>query len=250
MLLRPTAVAGLLAVYEGRIAEAEALLAQRCATGRRSAARRAGSRSLLCNLSWLEWWRGDFAGGSGVRGRGAPPRRAERQRTDARARGRAPQPGARRAGRRRRSARRSRRRTGRASRRTAFMQGSHGCSPSEGLLELSLGDVDAAERALAPLVALVEANGIREPMQAYYLPDAVEALDPVWASSTRARGVARVVCPPRPGARPSLGDRERGARAGACSRRRGAISTRRSPKPRMPSRVGRRSRCRSSSAVR
>src|SRR4029453_16295681 len=29
---------------------------------------------------------------------------------------------------------------------------------------------------LAPLVALVEANGIREPMQVYYLPDAVEVL--------------------------------------------------------------------------
>lgn len=47
---------------------------------------------------------------------------------------------------------------------------------SEGLLELSLDDLPAAARALAPLVAVIEANGVREPMQAYYLPDAIEVL--------------------------------------------------------------------------
>jgi ATP/maltotriose-dependent transcriptional regulator MalT len=47
---------------------------------------------------------------------------------------------------------------------------------SEGLLALTEGDARAAEQALAPLVAHVEAKGVREPMQAFFLPDAIEAL--------------------------------------------------------------------------
>ena len=47
---------------------------------------------------------------------------------------------------------------------------------SEGLLALTEGDAGAAAQALAPLVAHVEANGVREPMQAYFLPDAIETL--------------------------------------------------------------------------
>lgn len=60
--------------------------------------------------------------------------------------------------------------------RTEFFVGIPWLLASEGLLELALGDAQAAARALDPLVGLVEASGIREPMQAYYLGDAVEAL--------------------------------------------------------------------------
>jgi DNA-binding CsgD family transcriptional regulator len=56
------------------------------------------------------------------------------------------------------------------------MQGIPWLLASEGLLELSLGDAEASERVMAPIVSLVEATGVREPMQAYYVPDAVEAL--------------------------------------------------------------------------
>jgi DNA-binding CsgD family transcriptional regulator len=59
---------------------------------------------------------------------------------------------------------------------TGFMQGIPWLLASEGLLELTLGDAEAAERVMAPLVALVEASGVREPMQVYYVPDALEAL--------------------------------------------------------------------------
>jgi DNA-binding CsgD family transcriptional regulator len=45
-----------------------------------------------------------------------------------------------------------------------------------GLLELSLGDAAAAHRALAPVVELVEAGGVREPGSARFVFDDVEAL--------------------------------------------------------------------------
>jgi len=43
-------------------------------------------------------------------------------------------------------------------------------------LELSLGDPDAAWRACEPLVTVVEAMGIGEPVPLFFLPDALEAL--------------------------------------------------------------------------
>jgi len=45
-----------------------------------------------------------------------------------------------------------------------------------GLLGLSLGDPRAAWRACAPLVELVEEHGVGEPVAAFYLPEALEAL--------------------------------------------------------------------------
>jgi ATP/maltotriose-dependent transcriptional regulator MalT len=45
-----------------------------------------------------------------------------------------------------------------------------------GVLELSLGDFEAADRALAPLVQRVESTGLREPIHAFWLPDGIEAL--------------------------------------------------------------------------
>jgi len=44
------------------------------------------------------------------------------------------------------------------------------------VLELSVGDVDAAWRACEPLVTVVEAQGIGEPVPLFFLPDALEAL--------------------------------------------------------------------------
>jgi DNA-binding CsgD family transcriptional regulator len=44
------------------------------------------------------------------------------------------------------------------------------------LLELSLGDPEAACRACEPLTAALEARGIGEPLHAFFLPDALEAL--------------------------------------------------------------------------
>jgi DNA-binding CsgD family transcriptional regulator len=45
-----------------------------------------------------------------------------------------------------------------------------------GLLELSLGDFEAANRALGPAVEAVDPAGLREPIVAFYVPDATEAL--------------------------------------------------------------------------
>lgn len=45
-----------------------------------------------------------------------------------------------------------------------------------GFLELSIGDHVAAQRAYAPYVAAVEANGVPEPFAVNFLPDAIETL--------------------------------------------------------------------------
>jgi ATP/maltotriose-dependent transcriptional regulator MalT len=61
-----------------------------------------------------------------------------------------------------------------------------------GVLELSLGDFEAADRALGPLLPPVEAAGLREPIHAFFLPDAIEALIGV-GSSERADRLLRMV---------------------------------------------------------
>jgi DNA-binding CsgD family transcriptional regulator len=45
-----------------------------------------------------------------------------------------------------------------------------------GVLELSVGDFEAADGALGPVVEPVEETGLREPIHAFFLPDAIEAL--------------------------------------------------------------------------
>jgi DNA-binding CsgD family transcriptional regulator len=45
-----------------------------------------------------------------------------------------------------------------------------------GLLELSRGDFGAADRALGPVVEAVDPAGLREPIVAFFVPDATEAL--------------------------------------------------------------------------
>jgi DNA-binding CsgD family transcriptional regulator len=174
VLLRPTAIAGLLAVYEGRAADAEALLRRICDWARERG-EESGIPFLLFNLSRLAWLRGDLAtavayaddallladqiGSDRMHALAAIHRsRAHGMRGDV-------------------AAARADLADARAIiEKTGFMQGVPWLLASEGLLELSVGDAHAAEHVLEPLVALVEANGIREPMQAYYLPDAVEAL--------------------------------------------------------------------------
>jgi DNA-binding CsgD family transcriptional regulator len=49
-------------------------------------------------------------------------------------------------------------------------------SAALGLLGLSLGDAAAAHRALEPLTQFVEQHGLTEPIRAFFLPDAIEAL--------------------------------------------------------------------------
>jgi DNA-binding CsgD family transcriptional regulator len=59
---------------------------------------------------------------------------------------------------------------------TGAMFGSLLASSAIGFLELSLGDAEAAHRALAPVVEHVEAGGVREPGSVRFVFDDVEAL--------------------------------------------------------------------------
>jgi ATP/maltotriose-dependent transcriptional regulator MalT len=174
LLLRPTSIAGQMAVYEGRLSEADALLREMCdwATAR-------GEESelpfLLFHLARLEWWRGDFAataryaeeaimlsvqsGSETMRSFGLAHRAAARVGSGDLAGARADL---------------SESRT--LVDKTGYMQGVAWLLASQGFLELSLGDAETAERTLAPLVAMIEETGVSEPFAAYFLPDAIEAL--------------------------------------------------------------------------
>jgi DNA-binding CsgD family transcriptional regulator len=174
LMLRPSAIAGLLALYEGRIPEADRLLRGLC-----DWAAERGEESetpfLLINLSWLEWWRGDFAAAAAYAEKAlliAVEAGSATMHTVALVlRGRA------RAARGDVAGARADLSQGRTLiDQTGFLQNLPWLLATEGLLELSLGDAEAAEHTLAPLVALVEATGIGETFIAYFLPDAVEAL--------------------------------------------------------------------------
>lgn len=174
VLLRPTSVAGLLAVYEGRIADAEPLLRSICDWAKERG-EESGIPFLLFNLSRVAWLRGDLVAALDLADEAlllAAQVGSDRMRVFA-------------------TVHRSRARAARGDisgaradladartliERTEFFVGIPWLLASEGLLELALGDAQAAARALDPLVGLVEASGIREPMQAYYLGDAVESL--------------------------------------------------------------------------
>jgi DNA-binding CsgD family transcriptional regulator len=59
---------------------------------------------------------------------------------------------------------------------TGFRNGTIWALAGLGLLELSRGDFGAADRALRPAVEAVDPAGLREPIVAFYVPDAIEAL--------------------------------------------------------------------------
>jgi DNA-binding CsgD family transcriptional regulator len=59
---------------------------------------------------------------------------------------------------------------------TGFRNGTIWALAGLGLMELSRGDFGAADRALRPAVEAVDPAGLREPIVAFYVPDATEAL--------------------------------------------------------------------------
>jgi DNA-binding CsgD family transcriptional regulator len=59
---------------------------------------------------------------------------------------------------------------------TAYWYGGLVCTPALGLLELSLGNAEAAHARLEPLADRVEAAGVREPGHLRFLADEIEAL--------------------------------------------------------------------------
>jgi DNA-binding CsgD family transcriptional regulator len=174
LLLRPKSVAAQIAVYEGRLSEADSLLREQCkwATER-------GEESelpfLLFHLAGLEWWRGDFA---------ATACYAEEAIMLSMQSGSETMllfghiwRGAARAGCGDVVGARTDMNESRALiDKTGYMQGEAFLRATQGALELSLGDAAAAERTLAPLLAAIEATGRLEGIAACFLPDAVEAL--------------------------------------------------------------------------
>lgn len=236
LLLRPTSVAGILNMLDGRLSQADVMLRAQCEW-----ASERGEESelpfLLFNRSRLEWWRGDYpaaarcaeeaivlalqSGSDTMRLVGLAWRAAARA-------GLGDVEGA----------RSDLRETRALIDATGYVQGEVFLRMNQAALELSLGDVDAVQRALAPLVAVVEdsaagslggpAAGFGVPIAGYFLPDAVEALvaleqvpraaallewferraDQVdrwgWASAARCRSVLAV----------AQGDLDAGATAG------------------------------------
>lgn len=174
LLLRPTSMAGQLAVYEGRLSDADALLREICewATER-------GEESelpfVLSHLTRLEWWRGNFAaagcyaeealflavqsGSDTMRSVGLAHRGAARGGSGDIAGAEADLA------------------EGMAlAQKTGYVQALTLLLTAQAFVELSLGNATAAGRTLAPLVAVVEASGIAEPFVTFFVPDAVEAL--------------------------------------------------------------------------
>lgn len=174
MLLRPTAIAGMLAVYEARVADADRLLREICDWAKERG-EESGIPFLLFNRSRIAWLQGDLTQAIALADEALLLTQqigSDRFRTLAllhrsRAYAMRGHPGNARAD----------LVTARALiEQTGHVQAIPMLLASEGLLALTEGDAAAAEQALAPLVAHVEANGVREPMQAYFLPDAIEAL--------------------------------------------------------------------------
>jgi DNA-binding CsgD family transcriptional regulator len=174
LLLRPTSLAGTLAVYEGRLAQGEALLRELCTW----ATERGEESELpfpLFYLSALESWRGNYA---------AATRYAEEAIVLATQSGSDTMllfglvwRGAARAGCGDvNGARADMSQAAALIDKTGYLQGDVMLRATQAALELSLGDASAVERTLAPLVAAVEAMGLGEPAMSRFLPDAIEAL--------------------------------------------------------------------------
>jgi DNA-binding CsgD family transcriptional regulator len=174
MLLRPTAIAGMLAVYEARVADAERLLREICDWARERG-EESGIPFLLFNRSRIAWLQGDLARAVALADEALLLTQqigSDRFRTLAllhRSRAHATRGDL-------NEARADLATAGALIEQTGHVQAIPWLLASAGLLALTEGDAGAAEQALAPLVAHVEASGVREPMQAYFLPDAIEAL--------------------------------------------------------------------------
>jgi DNA-binding CsgD family transcriptional regulator len=174
MLLRPTAIAGMLAVYEARVADAERLLREICDWAKERG-EESGIPFLLFNRSRIAWLQGDLARAIELADEALLLTQqigSDRLRTLAlvhRSRAHATRGDL--------AMARSDLATARSLiERTGHVQAIPWLLASEGLLALTEGNAGAAGQALSPLVGHVEANGVREPMQAYFLPDAIEAL--------------------------------------------------------------------------
>jgi DNA-binding CsgD family transcriptional regulator len=174
LIMRPSSIAAMIAVYEARLAEACGRLHEIC-----SWAFEIGDDAavpfLLDHLAWAEWWRGDFAASE----------EAVQQALDLAAQ------------------------TGSKLNRTAplvhraMVHGFRGeldaafddiaaattlfqetgwtfglswAATAAGAINVARQDLAAAEEALEPLIAATEAMGVVEPVWALFLPDAVEAL--------------------------------------------------------------------------
>jgi DNA-binding CsgD family transcriptional regulator len=184
LLMRPASVAGILALLDGRLSEAEELLRAQC-----DWASQRGEESelpfLLFSRARLEWWRGDFDAAAGhaeeviaiASQTGSETMRLVGLAWRAAARaGRGDVAGA----------RADMQETRALIDRTGYAQGEVFLRMHQAALESSLGDAAAAERALAPLLAAIEASasGTRPgetapfgiPVAGFFLPDAVEAL--------------------------------------------------------------------------
>ncbi len=171
--LRPSALAGIMAVWEGRLSEGYAMLRAVCdwATER---GEESGLAFLLCNLSWVEWWRGHFTAAIGwadearviAEQSGSETMRGvacmQRGRAHA-ARGDVP------------AARVDLAEGRRVLIERGYVQAWPWLLAGEAALELSRGDAVAAARAIEPLVTLAESAGLAG-LFVDFVPDGVEAL--------------------------------------------------------------------------
>lgn len=171
---RPSTMAALLLLWIDRIEEARERLAAVCA-----AARERGDESDLALglvwLSWLETRSGNFATAQDLATEAASLARLSGSHSmhawalALRAYARAP----------RGEVAETRRDCAEAAalqQRSGYLMPGMGITASLALLEMSLGDPEAAWRAAEPLVEALEHQGVGEPVVVWFLPDAVEAL--------------------------------------------------------------------------
>jgi DNA-binding CsgD family transcriptional regulator len=181
---RPVSMAGILAVFDGRLAEGDRLLRRQCEW-----AIERGEESelpfLLISRARLEWWRGDFAATARC-AEGAITLSLQTGNDTMRLTGHLWRAAARGGSGDVAGARADVEATRALIDRTGYVQSEVFLRMNEAALELSLGDAAAVERALAPLVMVIEgsiAGGLVDeavsfgvPGAAYVLPDAIEAL--------------------------------------------------------------------------
>jgi len=171
--LLPSALAGITATWEGRLSEAHALLREVCewATAR---GEESGLAFLLCNLSWVAWWRGDFS--AAIAWADEARVTAEQSGSETMRAVALVQRGRAHAARGDVAAARADLEDGRrVITAHGYVQAWPWLLSGEAGLELSRGDSAAAARAIAPLVVLAE-GGSTAGLFVDFAPDAVDAL--------------------------------------------------------------------------